>query len=176
MWNSAGGQVDGKNRADRRSSGAGGVHRAVKILIYSRTFNPAIGGMEKLQEVLAGEFQRQGHGVEVITETPGTGDLPYRVHRQPGSLQFWRIARRADVILSAPLSLQRLLPQALSLRPIVVAQPDARLGGKGLAQRMFAWLKRRVVGRVILTRISGRLRHPSSASSPPSASLRTGLT
>jgi len=149
MWNKRWGQGNGENRADRRSTGAGKVRRPVKILIYSRTFNPAIGGMEKLQEVLAGEFQRQGHGVEVITETPGAADLPYRVHRQPGSLQFWRIARRADVILTAPLSLKRLLPQALSLRPILVAQPDAMLGGKGLAQGLFAWLKRRVVGRVI---------------------------
>jgi len=71
------------------------------------------------------------------------------VHRRPGSLAFWRIARRADVILTAPLSLRRLGPEALSLRPIVVAQPDAMLGGKGPVQGLFAWLKRRVAARMI---------------------------
>lgn len=95
----------------------------MRIHIYSRAFAPAIGGMEKLIEVLAGEFVRQGHQVIVVTETPGQADLPYPVIRRPGFGKYLRLARQADVILGAPLSLRRIVAQFLSGKPVCIAHP-----------------------------------------------------
>ena len=90
--------------------------------------------MEKLLEVLAGEFVRSGHRVTVATETPGGGEFPYPVHRAPGFAEFVRLARGGDVILTAPLSLRRLPQMLLARRPIAAAHPDLH-GGRA------AWLK-----------------------------------
>ena len=117
----------------------------MKIVIYCSSFAPAIGGMEKLNETLAAEFTAMGHEVHVITETPGSLPLPYPVTRGPSFGKFLAIARWADVILSAPLSLKRYLPIALARRPVFFSMPD-RLGGAGL-QRITALLKRFLAGR-----------------------------
>lgn len=103
----------------------------MRILVYSYAFAPAIGGMEKLQEVLAREFVRAGHGVEVITETPGDADLPFPVHRRPSFRRFVAVARRCDVILAAPLSLKRAGALLAARRPLVISQPDAMRGAPG---------------------------------------------
>ena len=95
----------------------------MRIHIYSRNFAPAVGGMERLMELLAREFVRQGHAVTVVTETGGTADLPFPVERAPGAARYAALARDCDVILSAPLSLRRLPAQLLARRPIVVTHP-----------------------------------------------------
>lgn len=96
----------------------------MKIQIYCRSFAPAVGGMEKLMEVLAMQFHREGHDIAVVTETEGSADLPYPVHRRPGFARYLSLCRDSDIILTAPLSMRRILPQALSRRPIVAAPPD----------------------------------------------------
>ena len=101
----------------------------MKILIYSRAFPPIVGGMCRLMEMLAEEFVRQGHDVEVFTEIGGEGPFPFPVHRRAGFFRLWRAARRSDVILSAPLSLRALGPLFLSRRAIAVAHPEALRGG-----------------------------------------------
>lgn len=95
----------------------------MRIHIYSRAFAPAIGGMEKLMEILAEEFVRQGHEVIVATETVGYTDQPYPVVRNPGFFGYLKLARQSDVILSAPLSLRRIAAQFLSGKPICIAHP-----------------------------------------------------
>ena len=115
----------------------------MRIHIYSRSFAPAIGGMEKLMEVLAGEFLRQGHAVTVATETPGHAELPYPVLRQPGPVRYWRALRQADVVLTAPLSLRRYPLQALSRVPLCAAHPlpfpaTGRHGPAGWIKRLVA--------------------------------------
>lgn len=107
----------------------------MRIHIYSRAFAPAVGGMEMLMELLAREFHRQGHAVEVVTETPGNAESPFPVHRRPGFLRYIRIARRGDAILSAPLSLRRLAPQLLARRRLVLVHPLLFPDG-GLAARL----------------------------------------
>ena len=119
---------------------------SMRIQIYSRAFAPAVGGMEMLMELLAREFHRQGHAVEVVTETGGEADLPFPVHRQPGFAAYRRIARAADVVLTAPLSLRRLVPQALARRPVVAVHPI--LWPDRGAARLTTWLKRLVASRL----------------------------
>lgn len=92
-------------------------------------------------EILAVEFHRQGHTVTVSTETRGTTELPFAVHRQPDARAFLALCREADVILSAPLSLRRLPIQLLSRRPICVAHPDV-LKGYTPKQHVAAFIKR----------------------------------
>lgn len=133
------------------------------ILVYSHAFNPSIGGMERLQEMLAREFVRMGHGVEVVTETMGQADLPFPVHRRPGFREFLRIARRSDVILAAPLSLRRLPAQLLSGRPLVISQPDTMRGMRGRSGAL-ALLKRlvcRFVTNVVPSRYMAQFFRPA---------------
>lgn len=125
----------------------------MRIHIYSRSFAPAIGGMEKLMEVLAAEFLRLGHAVTVATETPGHAELPYPVLRQPGSVRYWRALQQADVVLSAPLSLRRYPIQVLSRVPLCAAHPlpfptRGRHGPAG-------WIKR-LVGRFVINIVPSR--------------------
>ena len=114
------------------------MFQPMRIHIYSRAFAPAVGGMERLMETLASEFHRLGHKVVVVSETPGSVQLPYSVVRRPGFLAYRKLASQSDVILSAPLSLRRLLGQLLSGRRICVAHPlpFARSGRHGLSGRL----------------------------------------
>lgn len=112
----------------------------MRINIYSEHFSPSIGGMQRLMETLATEFVRQGHKVSVTTETLGDDTLPYPVFRRPSFGDRVRIAKEADVILSAPLSLRQLPGQLLANRRIVVAHPIL-YGAQG-RQKVIAYLKR----------------------------------
>lgn len=95
----------------------------MRIHIYSHSFAPSLGGMERLMHLLAEEFAQLGHAVTVVTETPGSADLPFPVVRAPSFAEYLRLTRNSDVILSAPLSLRRLPAQLLSGRAVVVAHP-----------------------------------------------------
>jgi len=109
----------------------------LKIFIYSHHFAPSVGGMEKVLEILAGEFVRKGHQVTVATETPGELALPYPVHRAPGFAEFVRLARASEVILTAPISLRRLPQMLLARRPIAGAHPSPN-GGWSASLKNFA--------------------------------------
>lgn len=95
----------------------------MKVHIYSRSFAPAVGGTETLMGLLADEFVRSGHIVEVTTETAGEANLPYPIHRRTKHRDYLRRAKEADVILTAPLSLRRFPAQLLCGRPIFAVHP-----------------------------------------------------
>lgn len=95
----------------------------MRLHIYSRSFAPAIGGMERLMEVLAREFVRQGHNVTVVTETLGEANLPFEVVRAPRIWRALALVRDCDIILSSPLSLRRLPLQLLARRQVIIAHP-----------------------------------------------------
>ncbi len=104
----------------------------MKILIYSWSFTPAIGGMESLARVLAEEFCRLGHTVTVATETVRQSELPFPVHRRPSAVELLRLARSVDIVLSMPLSLARLPAILAARRPLVIAHPiRIAVAGKG---------------------------------------------
>lgn len=98
---------------------------ALKLLLYSHFFAPSVGGVETLvMSLAAGLAARQTSAgtpefaITLATETPARdfedAALPFRVVRQPGKLQLWRLLCRADVVHIAgpafvPLALGLLL-------------------------------------------------------------------
>ena len=45
------------------------------ICIFSRAFYPAVGGLERIAQLLASQAVALGHAVVVVTDTPGISDL-----------------------------------------------------------------------------------------------------
>lgn len=81
----------------------------MKVLVYSHSFAPRIGGAETYALLLArglagvsGSAQRDGIQVTVATPTDRQGfddsSLPFRVVRQPGLRRLFRLIRRADIV------------------------------------------------------------------------------
>jgi len=122
----------------------------MKLLVYSHSFAPSIGGVETIMLTLSRGLAelRMANGapefeITVVTETPaGNYDdrsLPFMVIRQPGLHYLWRHVRASDVIHIAgpallPLFLARLVGkpaavehhgyQAICPNGILVHQPD----------------------------------------------------
>ncbi len=110
----------------------------MKILLYSRVFPPAVGGMERFAETLALWLTTAGHDVTVATRTPlaASPDVhrPYRVLRSPTAWQLYRAVRAADVVHVNGLS-ARGIAAALTggRRPIVTHQGHQAVCPTGLA-------------------------------------------
>jgi glycosyltransferase involved in cell wall biosynthesis len=108
----------------------------VKILFDSHVFAPSIGGIERLSELLAGEFVRAGHEVRLVTRTPGgaAGKFPFELLRRPSPRQLTALVRWCDVFFQNNISLRPLWPLLLTPRPWVVAHhvwiPRTGLAGK----------------------------------------------
>lgn len=83
-----------------------------------------MGGIETVSALLAEHFQRDGHGVVVVTQTAGdaAGDShAYRVVRRPATAALLALVRWADVILHNNISLRFAWPLVFLRRPWVVA-------------------------------------------------------
>ena len=106
----------------------------MRILIVSRAFLPGLGGIETTTDALARAFQRRGHTVTVVTETPAEGadDLPYRVLRRPGAAALLAAVRDCEVCLHNNISLRALWPLTIHRRRLVVAHQTGlrRPGGR----------------------------------------------
>jgi glycosyltransferase involved in cell wall biosynthesis len=103
----------------------------MKLLIYSHFFAPSIGGVETVVQSLAcglAELRDPaaacGFGVTLVTQTPvGNYDdnsLPFRVVRQPGLFQLWRLIRSSDIVHVAGSALAPLLLSRLACKPLVI--------------------------------------------------------
>lgn len=94
----------------------------MRILISSRAFLPLYGGLEQVMASLAEEFAKAGHSVTVAAENDGPEEGPgYRVVRRPGARGLYRLARAAEVCLSANVSLNTAPPLLASRRPLVIS-------------------------------------------------------
>lgn len=108
----------------------------MRILIHSHSFLPNLGGLEVMMHTLAEEFVRAGHSVTVATSTESSdGDrrltaTDYAVIRGASSLRTFRIARAADVCLSANVSLKSLGPLLASGTPLFVSHQGWYTGGR----------------------------------------------
>ena len=68
------------------SGGEPAARRSLNILLFLRSFPPAIGGIERFAESLAERLVDKGHNVRVVTRTHTEGfepDRPYQVVRSP---------------------------------------------------------------------------------------------
>jgi glycosyltransferase involved in cell wall biosynthesis len=110
----------------------------VRVLLYSRVFPPAAGGMERFAEELAGWLDTQGHEVTVATATPAGAladrDRHYRVLRRLDVGALGRAFRWADVVHVNGLSLRGILSAVGSgRRPVVTHQGHHTVCPTGLA-------------------------------------------
>ncbi|MCS7313281.1 MAG: glycosyltransferase family 4 protein [Acidobacteria bacterium] len=110
----------------------------MRILLYSRVFPPAVGGMERFAEGLASWLAEHGHDVTVVTYTPAapTADRqrPYRVLRHPDFGTVVRTARRSDVVHVSGLSVRGILAALLvGRRPVVTHHGHQAVCPTGLA-------------------------------------------
>lgn len=105
----------------------------MRILIHSHVYLPSIGGIERSTDLLAREWQRRGHELRIITQTPAHSDFPapagIEVARQPGFRRQLEWARWADVIWQNHLSLRSIGPALLARKPIWVTV-QTWLGGQ----------------------------------------------
>lgn len=89
----------------------------MKIVIYSSTFLPNIGGLENIMSGLADEFVAMGHQVVVYTATHqqnSSAALKYPVLVKNSNAQLNKAIAAADIYLEANISLKNLLPGLLN--------------------------------------------------------------
>jgi glycosyltransferase involved in cell wall biosynthesis len=103
----------------------------VKILIYSKVFLPATGGIQTVVSELARGLAERGHpdggeGIQVTVVTRNKNrmeaddSLPYRLVRNPNLRSLIRLVRQADILHVAGPA---MLPMALGLlfhKPVIV--------------------------------------------------------
>jgi len=105
--------------------------RPVKLLIYSHTFAPSVGGVETIVMTLArglvartADAARSPVEVTVATPTPARAFddavLSFRIIRQPSVWQLWTLIRQADVVhLAGPALLPLVLSTVLRKRVFI---------------------------------------------------------
>jgi glycogen synthase len=103
----------------------------MKLLIYSYSFAPNVGGVETIVLSLArglGELRATDgsadFAVTLVTQTEAQGfddnSLPFRVVRRPRALDLWRLVRGVDVVHVASAALPPLFCASLIGKPLVV--------------------------------------------------------
>jgi len=103
----------------------------MKLLLYSHFFAPSIGGTEtivlSIANGLAGLRDPSGLAafeVTLVTQTPAQDFndrlLPFRVVRQPGFSQLWRLVSSNDVIHVAGPALSPLALGMILRKPVVI--------------------------------------------------------
>jgi glycogen(starch) synthase len=95
----------------------------MRILLWSNSFHPSVGGLEAVSGMLAEEFARQGHQVTLVTRTASTvkDEFPFAVVRRPSWHQMFRLVKQCDVYLQNHISLKAAWPLLFVRRPWVVA-------------------------------------------------------
>jgi glycosyltransferase involved in cell wall biosynthesis len=103
----------------------------MKLLIYARDWAPSVGGVQTIVKTLAdgladwsSKHSEQAIEVTLLTQTPAgsmnDSELPYRVVRKPGLMDFIREIRRADVVHLAGPTLAPLIIGYLLRKPTVI--------------------------------------------------------
>lgn len=115
----------------------------MRILLHSHLFAPSVGGVEQVAFILAGEFQRSGHEVQVCTSTPpGAGvEGSFPIVRRPSAAALRRLVRWSQLVFHNNISLQAAWPLLGCLRPWVIAhhtwirRPQGGLGWQDRLKR-----------------------------------------
>ena len=82
----------------------------MKICIFSRAFYPAIGGLERIAQILATQIAGLGHKVEVVTDTPGISGIsdkqfPFKITRTSKHPERVQAFKSSQVVLMMNISL-----------------------------------------------------------------------
>jgi len=93
------------------------------ILLYSRPFFPATGGLETVSLTLAEKITAAGHACTVLTETPagatGARAFPFAVERRLGARARLALVRSVDLVHSNGASLMLFPFAKLARKPFV---------------------------------------------------------
>lgn len=94
----------------------------MRILIYSPSFYPNIGGLETIISTLAHEFVVQGHEVKLVSQTPDKDSLhfSFEVIRRPNNQQLFQLVNWCEVYFQGCVSLKGIWPLFLVHRPLVI--------------------------------------------------------
>src|SRR5215467_9080898 len=114
----------------------------MKILLWSCSFRPSIGGIETMTDILAREFIAVGHDVTIVTRTEAsaTADHPFKVCRRPSCRQLIRLVAECDVFVHNHLSLKVALPLLFFRRPWLAIYQTwyPRVGVRGWLRPLFS--------------------------------------
>lgn len=95
----------------------------MKVLLYSRSYLPRLGGIEQASYLLARELTKRGHLVTLATDVPSdpAGDpaLGFEVVRRRSLRDLVRLARRHDIVHSNGFSLWGAALSLRASRPLV---------------------------------------------------------
>lgn len=93
------------------------------ILLYSKLFFPATGGLETVSLTLAEQIVAAGHTCTVLTETPADQGpqppFPFAIERSPGIAKRFALVRAADLVHSNGASLALFAHAKAAGKPFV---------------------------------------------------------
>ena len=131
----------------------------MKIYMHSTVFEPSVGGVETVGELLAGEWLKTGADVKISTDTPGplVGNNSIPVIRCPRRSDVIDCVRWADVVFhNHPATRWAWVPQ-LYRKPwyatVHTWLPMYHAGG-GMSQKVRAMMQRRLMGDCQLIAVS----------------------
>ena len=95
----------------------------MKVLLYCRSFFPALGGLESVSLSLAERIVAAGHACVVVTETPREPDppraFPFTVERAPGVRRRLSLVRSVDIVHSNGASLALFFHAQVMRKPFL---------------------------------------------------------
>jgi glycosyltransferase involved in cell wall biosynthesis len=95
----------------------------VNVLLYSRAFFPATGGIETVSLTLAEQIAAAGHRCTVVTETEADPTKPdptgFAIERRPSQARRLALVRAADVVHSNGSSLALFFHAKLARKPFL---------------------------------------------------------
>lgn len=118
----------------------------MKIVLYSRSFPPATGGMERFAEQLSGWLAKRGHDVIVVAASADDSGSdrrrPYPVVRCASPAQTRALMRQADVVNVNGLSARGLIisAEAAAMKSTVVTH----LSHQAICPTGMAWAEKEV--------------------------------
>lgn len=138
----------------------------MNILLSSYFFHPSVGGIESVGFVLAGEFVKAGHEVQVVTQTRVNDGktFEFKIHRCPKPLQLIKLVRWCDVFFHNNISLKSAWPLLFVKRPWVIAHHTwiARVNGRqGIRDCFKQYLLRNATNIAISSAVESHLKSPS---------------
>jgi glycosyltransferase involved in cell wall biosynthesis len=120
----------------------------MKVCIFSRSFYPAVGGIEQIAKTLAYEFYSMSCDVEVVTDTKVLTDkndeFPFKVTRTSKFMDRYAAFRRADVVLFMNFTLTGVPVAIMACRKIVVSHHGIYNSRFSLKIRLLEFAKRQL--------------------------------
>ena len=102
------------------------MRKKLKILIYSPSYLPKIGGLENTSSAVAKAYVENGHEVNVITQTSLQEEqeeieAPYIIHRQPSLWQTFKLFYWCNLVHFPNVSLKGVWPLLFLRRTFCVS-------------------------------------------------------